>query len=43
MLIKKKASLKPKNFQDFDDYLLKRIRLDKRIHYLLEKQEDLLK
>lgn len=31
MLIKKKASLKPENFQDFDDYLLKRIRLDKRM------------
>lgn len=43
MLIKKKALLKPENFQDFDDYLLKRIRLDKRIHYLLEKQENFLK
>ena len=26
-----------------DDYLLKKIRLDKRILYLLEKQEDFLK
>ena len=43
MLIKKKASLKPENFQYFDDYLLKKIRLDKRIHYLLEKQEAFLK
>lgn len=43
MLIKKKASLKSENFQDFDDYLLERIRLDKRIHYLFEKQEDFLK
>lgn len=43
MLIKKRNSLKPDNFKDFDDYLLKRIPLDKRIHYLLEKQENFLK
>lgn len=43
MLIKKRNSLKPDNFKNFDDYLLKRIPLDKRIHYLLEKQEDFLK
>lgn len=43
MLIKKSNSLKPENFKDFDDYLLKKIPLDKRIHYLLEKQEDFLK
>ena len=43
MLIKKSNSLKPENFKVFDDYLLKKIPLDKRIHYLHEKQEDLLK
>lgn len=43
MLIKKRNSLKPENFQFFDDYLLKKISLDKRIHYLLEKQVDFLK
>ena len=43
MLIKKRNSLKPENFKDFDDYLLRKIPLDKRIHYLLEKQEDFLK
>ena len=43
ILIKKRNSLKPDNFKDFDDYLLKRIPLDKRIHYLFEKQENFLK
>ena len=43
MLIKKANSLKPENFMDFDDYLLEKIPLDKRIHYLLEKQENFLK
>ncbi len=43
MLIKKRNSLKPENFKEFDDYLLKKIPLDKRIHYLLEKEEDFLK
>lgn len=43
MLIKKRNSLKPENFKSFDDYLLKKIPLDKRIYYLLEKEEDLLK
>ena len=43
MLIKKRNSLKPDNFKDFDDYLLKKIPLDKRINYLLEKQENFLK
>lgn len=39
MLIKRRNSLKSENFKDFHDYLLKKITLDKRIHYLLEKQE----
>lgn len=43
MLIKKRNSLKPENFKDFDDYLLKKIPLNKRINYLLEKEEDFLK
>ena len=43
MLLKKSNSLKPENFKDFDDYLLKKILLDKRINSLLEKQEDFLK
>ena len=33
MLIKKRISLKPENFKDFDDYLLKKIPLNKRINY----------
>lgn len=32
MLLKKRNSIKPENFNDFDDYLLKKIPLDKRIH-----------
>ncbi|MCI6315617.1 MAG: hypothetical protein MR877_00455 [Spirochaetia bacterium] len=40
MLIKKRNSLKPENFKDFDDYLLKKIPLNKRINYLLEKEDD---
>lgn len=43
MLIKRRNSLKSENFKDFHDYLLKKISLDKRIHYLLEKQENFLK
>lgn len=43
MLIKRRNSLKSENFKDFHDYLLKKITLDKRIHYLLEKQENFLK
>ena len=40
MLTKKRNSLKPENFKDFDDYLLKKIPLNKRINYLLEKEID---
>ena len=42
ILLKKRTALKPEKFKSFDDYLLKKIFLDKKITSLLKKQDKIL-